>query len=182
MKAIRRKCALCLAPLALIASPAQADEQDWDTASDIAVGGLIVWSVGAPLVSGDEEGALQAGLSIAAAQGVTQLLKHVIDAPRPDLSNRRSFPSGHTAMAFAAASSIMERRGADEGIPAMALAGFAGLGRVEARKHHWRDVAAGAMIGGVSGALLTHSDPDRRMSVAAWGDAKGGGVSFAMSF
>ena len=73
-----RRVLLVAAPLALTASPAQADERDWERISDVTVGALIVWSVGVPLVEGDDNGALQAGLSIAAAQGVKQLLKRVI--------------------------------------------------------------------------------------------------------
>ena len=180
---LRHRCALVLAPAALAAAgPAHADERDWGLASDLAVGTLVAWSVAVPLAEGDEDGALQAGISIAAAQGVSQLLKRMIDAPRPDGSNRRSFPSAHTATAFAAASSIYRRRGPGEGVPAMALAGFTGLGRVEARKHHWRDVLAGAAIGGVSGVLFTDRHPNRRTTVAVWGDTKGGGVSFGMTF
>jgi hypothetical protein len=179
---IRRPCALALAPLALAtANPAQADEQDWATTSDVAVGGLIAWSVGVPLARGDEKGALQAGLSIAAAQGVTQLLKRLIRKERPDGSNNRSFPSGHTATAFAAASSIMERRGPDEGLPAMGIAGLVGTARVQARKHDWADVAAGAAIGSASG-LLSTKPRQRPMSLVAWGTAKGGGLAFSMSF
>ncbi len=178
-----RTLALALAPLGLLAAvPAQADEATWATASDVAVGGLIVWSVGVPLLHGDEQGALQAGISIAAAQGVAQLLKHTVRERRPDGSDDRSFPSGHTATAFAAASSIMARRGPGEGVPALALAGFTGLARVEARKHYWHDVAAGAAIGGLSGALLTHTWPHRRMTLAASGDTHGAVVSFGASF
>ena len=176
---LRGRCALLLAPAALAAAqPAQADERDWGLASDLAVGTLVAWSVAVPLA----EGALQAGISIAAAQGVSQLLKHLVDAERPDGSNRRSFPSAHSATAFAAASSIYRRRGPGEGVPALALAGFTGLSRVEARKHHWRDVLAGAAIGGVSGVLFTDRHPDRRATIAVWGDTGGGGMSFAMTF
>lgn len=178
---MRNRCALAIAPLALLAGPATAQQLDWETASDVGVGALVVYSVGAPLLGGDEEGALEAGLSIAAAQGVTQFLKHLIDAPRPDRSDNDSFPSGHTATAFAAASSILERHGEDEGVPALALAGLVGTARVEARKHHWRDVLAGAAIGGVSGLLFT-GPRERHMTIAAWGDTKSGGVSFSMVF
>jgi len=179
---LARRVLLAAAPLALAASPAQASERDWERMSDVTVGALVVWSVGVPLVDGDEKGALQAGLSIAAAQGVTQLLKRVVPSTRPDISDRRSFPSGHTATAFAAATSIMERRGASEGIPAMALAGMTGLGRVQARKHRWSDVAVGAAIGGASGLLLTHPQGERGVTLAVWGDSKGGGFGFALSF
>lgn len=180
---LRGRCALLLAPAALAAAqPAQADERDWGLASDLAVGTLVAWSVAVPLAQGDENGALQAGISIAAAQGVSQLLKHLVDAERPDGSNRRSFPSAHSATAFAAASSIYRRRGPGEGVPALALAGFTGLSRVEARKHHWRDVLAGAAIGGVSGVLFADRHPDRRATIAVWGDTGGGGMNFAMTF
>jgi len=179
---LRRRAALALAPLALLASPARADERDWATVSDVSVGALIAWSVGVPLIEGDEKGALQAGVSIAAAQGVAQLLKHTVHETRPDGSDRRSFPSAHSATAFAAATSIFERRGAGEGVPALALAGLTGLGRVEARKHHWHDVFAGAAIGGVSGLLLTHPQGERGSTLAVWGDTQGGGFSFGMTF
>lgn len=178
----RRKPALAIAPLALLASPASADEGDWATASDIGVGGLVAWSLGVPLAQGDGEGALQAGVAMAAAQGVSQALKYTIDETRPDGSDRHSFPSAHTSTAFAAAASIFERRGAGEGIPALAVAGLVGLARVEAKKHHWHDALAGAAIGGASGLLMTHPGPDRRMALSAWGDTRGGGVSFAMVF
>ena len=178
---LRRPCVLALAPALLVAAPAQAEEQDWGTASDIAVGGLVAWSVGMPLVEGDEKGALQAGISLAAAQGLTQLLKRIVDKERPDGSNNRSFPSGHTATAFAAATSIMERRGADEGLPAMGIASFVGAARVQARKHDWADVAAGAAIGSASGLLFTHPK-QRNMSLVAWGTTKGGGIAFSMTY
>ncbi len=181
MSPLRRSCTLALAPALLIASPACADEQDWATTSDVAVGGLVAWSVGGALVRGDERGALQAGLSIVAAQAATQLLKRIIHKRRPDGSNNRSFPSGHTATAFAAASSIMERRGADEGVPALGIAGLAGTARVKARKHDWSDVAAGAAIGSASGALFTRPR-QRQTSLVAWATPNGGGLAFAMSF
>jgi len=178
----RKRCTLALAPFVLAAAtPAQADEQDWATASDVAVGGLDAWSVGVTLIQGDEDGALDAGISIAAAQGIAQLLKQTVKKTRPDGSNRRSFPSGHSATAFAAASSIMERRGADEGAPALLLASLVSTARVKARKHDWTDVIAGAAIGSASGVLFTHPR-QQSMSLNAWGSTKGGGLAFAMTF
>ena len=177
-----RRWALTLLPLSLAtAVPAQADEQDWGTASDVAVGGLVLWSVGVPLIEGDEDGALEAGISIAASQGVAQLLKHTVSKTRPDRSNQRSFPSGHSATAFAAATSIFERRGADEGAPALLLASLVGGARIKARKHDLADVLAGAAIGGASGLVFTHPR-EPGMSLSAWGSTKGGGIAFAASF
>jgi len=174
------------APLLLAGQSAQAANQDdWATASDIAVGSLVVWSLGVPVAEGDTQGALQAGGAAAAGFGAAEALKQVFPEQRPDGSGNDSFPSGHTATAFAAATSILERRGAGEGIPALALASFVGLARVEADKHHWYDVLAGAAIGSGAGLLLTRHRPARegRMAVVMpWGDAHGGGVSYAARF
>lgn len=176
-----RRLPLAALPLLLVAtSPAQADTGGWATASDVAVGGLTAWSLGVPLVQGDTRGAMQAGGSMLAAQAMAQGLKATVHETRPDGSDRRSFPSGHTSMAFAAASSILERRGPAEGIPALAVASFVGVARVEARKHHWQDVFAGAAIGTASGLLITHPRPGT--AVVAWGDTTGGGITYAARF
>lgn len=165
-----------------VSAPATASDKDWDTASTIGVGALTAWSIGVPAVSGDGQGALQAAGSIGLAYGSATVLKETIPATRPDGSDRRSFPSGHTSSAFGAAASIYDRRGAAEGIPAFALATFVGYARIEARKHHWYDVLAGAAIGAGSGLLLTRPLAERRMAIAPWADSTGGGASVAMAF
>lgn len=176
-----RRVTLAAMPLFLLAStPALAGPGGWATASDVAVGGLAAWSLGVPLVQGDTRGAMQAGGSMLAAQAVAQGLKESVHETRPDGSDRRSFPSGHTSMAFAAATSILDRRGLAEGIPALAVASFVGVARVEARKHHWHDVLAGAAIGTASGLLITHPRPGT--AVVAWGDTTGGGITYAARF
>jgi membrane-associated phospholipid phosphatase len=173
------------APAALalaLASPAHASTKTWDTASTIGTAALAAWSIGVPAVTGDGKGALQAGASIAVTYAVTTGLKSAFPETRPDGSDNKSFPSGHTAAAFASAASIYERRGAGEGIPAFVLASLVGVARVEAKKHHWYDAAAGAAIGTASGMLLTHRLADKRMAVAAWGTTTGGGATFDFAF
>jgi len=77
-------------------------------------------------------------------------LKAMVKEERPDHSDNKSFPSGHTAMAFAAARSIdKEFRKDCIWIP---IAGYAaatavGIERVTGDRHHWYDVVAGAGIG-----------------------------------
>ncbi|MFN3863829.1 MAG: phosphatase PAP2 family protein [Erythrobacter sp.] len=179
-----RRCAFALvAPAVLASQSAQAASPlDWDTASDIGVGALVLWSLGVPVAQGDTQGALQAGASVAVGFGAAQGLKQAFPESRPDGSGNDSFPSGHTATAFAAATSILDRRGTGEGIPALALASFVGLARVEADKHHWYDVIAGAAIGSASGLLITrHQRPDAPRMVV-WGDFHGGGVTYAARF
>ena len=84
-------------------------------------------------------------------------LKAMVNEERPDHSDNKSFPSGHAAMAFAAARSIdREFRQESIWIP---IAGYAaataiGVERVVSDRHHWYDVAAGAALG-VGAAELT---------------------------
>ena len=84
-------------------------------------------------------------------------LKAMIKEERPDHSDNKSFPSGHAAMAFAAARSIdKELRQESIWIP---IAGYAaatavGIERVASDRHHWYDVLAGAGVG-VGAAELT---------------------------
>ena len=77
-------------------------------------------------------------------------LKAMIKEERPDHSDNKSFPSGHAAMAFAAARSIdKEFRQDNIWIP---IAGYAaataiGIERIANKRHHWYDVVAGAAVG-----------------------------------
>ncbi len=153
----QRHC-LCLALAAAmtISGPAQAkDEKAWGTASDIAVNGLTLVALGLPIVKGDKQGAFQAGGSIAASVLVSTGLKEAFPEWRPDRSDRKSFPSGHTSTAFAAAATLQNRYGWEIGIPAHVAAAFVGFSRVQADRHHWYDVVAGAALGALGGYLLS---------------------------
>lgn len=90
------------------------------------------------------------GASVVVAFGAKTALKAMVKEERPDHSDNKSFPSGHAAMAFAAARSIdKEFRKDCTWIP---IAGYAaataiGVERVVSDKHHWYDVVAGAALG-----------------------------------
>jgi hypothetical protein len=73
-------------------------------------------------------------------------LKVTVDARRPD-GGRHSFPSGHTATAFAVAPVIAKHWGWKAGVVAYALAATTALARMEDRRHHLPDVLFGAGIG-----------------------------------
>ena len=94
--------------------------------------------------------------SVGVAFGVKTVLKKMIHEERPDHSDNQSFPSGHAAVAFAAARSIdKEFRKESIWIP---IAGYAaatavGVERVVSDRHHWYDVVAGAGIGFASAEL-----------------------------
>ena len=97
------------------------------------------------------------GASVVVAFGAKTALKAMISEERPDHSDNKSFPSGHAAIAFAAARSIdKEFRKDCIWIP---IAGYAaataiGMERVVSDKHHWYDVVAGAGVG-IGAAELT---------------------------
>ena len=97
------------------------------------------------------------GTSVVVAYGVKTALKAMVKEERPDHSDNKSFPSGHAAMAFAAARSIdKEFRKDCIWIPIAGYAAAAAIGveRVASDRHHWYDVVAGAAIG-VGSAELT---------------------------
>lgn len=171
----------CLAAAMCIATPAHAGEDGWATASDIGRGALVVTALGLPAVEGDWEGTKQAAFSLGATYAVTTGLKAVISEERPDESNDKSFPSGHTSSSFAAAATLHKRHGWEVGVPAHLVAAFVGVARVKADKHFVHDVIAGAVIGEAAGWLLTSRKNDR-VQWLPWGDSKGGGVTMAMRF
>ena len=164
-----------------IATPATADEDDWANASDIGRGALVVAALGLPAAQGDWEGAKQAAFSLGGTYAVTTGLKHVVEEERPDGSDDKSFPSGHTSSSFAAAATLHKRHGWQVGVPAHVLATFVGVARVKADKHFVHDVIAGALIGEAAGWLLT-GRKNQKVQWLPWADSRGGGVIVAMRF
>ena len=95
--------------------------------------------------------------------GVSYTLKHTIHEWRPDNSDNRSFPSGHSAFAFAGATVLHKEFGHLS--PWISVAGYSvatmtAVGRVCKDRHHWYDVCAGAAIGFLS-TELTYYVTDR---------------------
>ena len=76
-----------------------------------------------------------------------------------------SFPSGHTAAAFAVAPVLSRRFGWAAAIPAYALAASTAMGRMEDRKHYLSDVVFGAAIGTSIGIAVSG---DRAPSPVSW--------------
>jgi membrane-associated phospholipid phosphatase len=113
-------------------------------------------------------------LSQATAQGI----KYIAGRTRPDGTDR-SFPSGHTASAFATATVLQRHYGWKVGIPAYALAGYVGASRLNANKHYLSDVAFGAAIGVVAGRTVTFGVGSTKFALAPI--AAQGGVGIGLT-
>lgn len=181
MSLTRWRSIAAAATLMTLPAPALASEKGWDDAGTIARDALVVAAFGVPLLQGDWDGALQAGGSVGATMLITAGMKETFPTLRPDRSDDKSFPSGHTSVAFAAAGTIHNRHGWEAGLPAYLVASFVGLSRVEARKHRVGDVLVGAALGAGTAHLITRRKNDR-VQIVPWGDTKSGGVAVAMRF
>lgn len=147
-------CCLGAAPGAMAG-----DAQTWDNVSTGLVLGLGGAAVAATWSHSDNEG-LKQGLKTAGATLLAvEVLKVLVQEERPDGSDNKSFPSGHTALAFAAATYFDKRYGHEyrQYVPVMyGLAALTGVARVQADKHYVQDVLAGAAIGwGLAHAFTT---------------------------
>ena len=85
-------------------------------------------------------------LAVGRTWAATAALKYSINETRPN-GESRSFPSGHTSIAFTGAEFIRKEYGWRWAAPAYVAAGFVGWSRVEAKKHYAHDVVAGAVLG-----------------------------------
>ncbi len=96
------------------------------------------------------------GTSMLITSAITVPLKHIVKEERPDGSNNLSFPSGHTAIAFASAQ-FMFREYKDTnfwlGVSGYSFAVFTGVYRMLNDKHWVGDVVAGAGFGILSTEL-----------------------------
>ena len=93
------------------------------------------------------------GISSLIAGGLTQGSKIIFNRERPDKSNSRSFPSGHTQTAFVAAEFLHQEfkdKSVWISIGGYSVATFVGIARIYNNKHWLSDVVAGAGIGIIS--------------------------------
>jgi len=143
-----------------------ANAQSWQTTSDFLAVTLPVFAAVTTLQQSDRDGTVQLALTLGSTLVSTQVLKSQINAVRPDGSGNDSFPSGHTAIAFASARFIQKRYGND--FSPIALYGAATLtavARVQADKHYWRDTVAGAALGYAMAEYFTVTERGHSLSL-----------------
>lgn len=155
---------------------------DWDKLSTALAVGLIGGAAAVSFEKSDNQGVVEFAKGLGSTILLTEALKAVISEPRPDGSGNDSFPSGHTAAAFAAATylSIRYRDSLGGSVPLLyGAAALTGVARVKADKHYAKDVVAGAVIGVGMGYVFTRP---LGQNVAVYPTPDGVGATYAMKF
>ena len=154
----------------------QARADGIEATGDVLQYALPATAMGLTLIDKDWDGALRFTGAFA-VQGLTVLaLKSIVYETRPNGQGHQSFPSGHSAVAFASAEFMRARYGWTCGVPAYALAAFTAYSRVESDHHYWHDVGAGAAIGIFSSMFFTYQGST--WSVSPSTDGKSFGLTF----
>jgi hypothetical protein len=112
-------------------------------------------------------------------QGVTQGIKLAVGRSRPD-GTGYSFPSGHSATAFATATVLQRHLGWKAGIPAHALAAYVAASRLQINRHFLSDVTFGAALGIVAGRSITVGRGNTRFAVAPAAESGGASINFTL--
>ena len=115
---------------------------------------LPVIAYGMTFAYQDPAGRNQFYQSFLTTMGITYTLKVFVEKERPN-GGDASFPSGHTAAAFAGASFLQRRYGWLWGAPAYVAAAFVGWNRVETENHYAEDVVGAALIATASTYFFT---------------------------
>lgn len=99
------------------------------------------------------------GMDLLRAQAITEILvepiKFATQRTRPDLSNDLSFPSGHSAVTFAAATVIERHLGWKKAALAYVIASYVAASRMHDNVHYLSDVVFGAAVGTIAGRTVT---------------------------
>jgi membrane-associated phospholipid phosphatase len=163
-------------------SAALAESKAVTTAGDVGRFAVPVAAAAISYFKDDTQGLWQLGGTLAVTMGTTVALKYGVNRKRPD-GGDHSFPSGHSASAFAGASYLQFRYGWKYGVPAYLVGLGVGYSRVQADKHYWTDVLGSFALATAAGALIT--EPYReRIQLGAVVDGASGtyGITAALRF
>ncbi len=107
----------------------------------------------------DEPKVSHLGMDLLRAQiigeSIIEPLKFAVGRERPDGSNHQSFPSGHAAATFAAATVIERHLGWKYSALAYVIAGYVASSRLHDNVHYASDVVFGSAIGVIAGRTVT---------------------------
>ncbi len=145
----------CALALIVATGAVHAGESSYRTTSDVLAVGIPLAAAVLSVANDDASGLMQLAKSEAFTLASVEVLKRTTHETRPNGKDDRSFPSGHTAVAFAAAQYMQMRGGWRYGVPAYLAASLTGYSRVRAKEHYWRDVLAGAALGIASSYYFT---------------------------
>lgn len=112
------------------------------------------------------------------SQVMVQTLKYTVRRDRPDHSNDKSFPSGHSASGFATATVLQRYYGWKVGAPAYALGSYIALARMSWNRHHATDVVMGAGFGIAAARTVTMEMAKTRFSVGVQPQVGGASINF----
>ncbi len=167
-------CAVCCAPAG--AQVHATNDPLGDTLQYVVPLGAAALS----LAHHDTQGLGDLGVTLLASQGTTEILKRVVDSPRPD-GTGHGFPSGHTSVVFASAGYVRQRYGWQESTPFYALATVTAWSRVHTHHHFTKDVVGGAVVGEASAILVARWMGERRSASISYG-SDGVSVRYAQVF
>jgi hypothetical protein len=88
-------------------------------------------------------------------ESIVEPLKFAVGRERPDGSNNQSFPSGHAAATFAAATVIERHLGWKYAAVGYVIAGYVASSRLHDNVHYASDVVFGSAIGVIAGRTVT---------------------------
>ena len=154
--------------LALVLSCASAQSWALDSTTrngNLLAAGLPVLAAGFSYLNNETDGVIQLIKSEGATFLIVGALKSTTKETRPDGSDNKSFPSAHAAAAFSAAQYMQMKGGWEYGVPAYLAASYVGYSRVEAHKHYWKDVVAGAATGALTTYYFTDGNSGRRLGM-----------------
>lgn len=122
---------------------------------------------------------LEFAVSALVANGVTTIiLKKLSGRERPNRSNSRSMPSGHTSQSFAVAAVANELYGNKVGTVAFLIAGLVAISRINDNEHYLSDVIMGAGLGIIIGRGFAKTYQEKKYKPNMTINSKGFNIAF----
>ena len=125
------------------------------------------YALGMTVMAEDWTGTLQLAEVVAISQIATEGIKSLELEERPNGSDKKSFPSGHSAGVFSGAMFVHKRYGWKPALIPYAMGLVTGWSRGHTQAHYWHDVLAGAAVSALFTWILVDEYLPSGVSVAA---------------